>query len=137
MSDIDQQVNGYLKPFEELGKENYELKEKLRTVEAERDKCKCNMDDLSLCSINSDLCMTVFKLNEKLHALEKRLASAEKALGSFTIKINGYSQYKMLIDIKPLVIKHGGYQNAYTISNIIDGIEKAREHFKKYEGGNE
>src|SRR4051812_26108754 len=62
--------------------------------------------------------------SEKL-AILARMERAEAVVARLTCKVNGYNQRKMLEDIKPVVIAHGGYQNAYTISHVIETIEAA------------
>lgn len=68
----------------------------------------------------------------KVNKIQDRLREAEEVIGLFTKKVNSYEQDKMIADIKPLVIKNGGYQNAYTLSNLISGIGKARKYQTKY-----
>lgn len=65
-------------------------------------------------------------LAERYSDLQQENESMKYIIDQLCVKVNGYDQEKMLEDIKPLVIKHGGYQNAYTISNIIELIQKAK-----------
>lgn len=113
---------------------------KIDELEEEIDQLKAE-NEMNL-SISTHLINTYRKDEEKLKAeLLQKVESSNKVvveneklregLKEFTKEVNGYDQCKMLSDIKPLAIKHGGFQNAYTISNILSGIEKAREILKE------
>lgn len=67
------------------------------------------------------------KLTTKVTKLKRQL-KAEKLIVDLVAQeeVNGYAVVKMLGDVKQISIKHGGFQNAYALSHIIETIHQAR-----------
>ena len=73
-----------------------------------------------------------WKLLEQIIQLKEELKKEQECNDEIaTEKVNGYDVIKMISDVKKMSMEHGGWQNAYSISHLINCIKKARQRQKE------
>ena len=97
------------------------MEEKIQKLEAENKQLKGMIPYLedSHCGIVCD------ENREQLEAENKKLKRIVRKLAIYR-ENTSYDLVTLLEDIKVISIKHGGYQNAYALSHIIDVVTQAR-----------
>lgn len=115
----DQDTRQLISTIQEQGKDAIKLKEELRQADKQNVEKSEKIDELygdrNMAQSNADDAKAE---NEELMEVVKLTARE---------KVNGYDVIKMLEDLKELSVKHGGYQNAYSISHVVECIKKARK----------